>query len=96
MDEPVCRKPLSWDLHVDHSTGEWDMGERGEGGGGQSFLQQLMARQTGPVSQNTHSTLQIAPKLKGTGELRRGHGRQRTVTAVDLPTNVFFVFFFSF
>lgn len=27
MDEPVCRKPLSWDLHVDHGTGEWDMGE---------------------------------------------------------------------
>lgn len=83
MDEPVCRKPLSWDLHVDHGTGEWD----------RSFLQQLMARQTGPVSQNTHSTLQIAPKLKGTGELRRGYGRQRTVTAVDLPTNIVF---FSF
>lgn len=35
MDEPVCRKPLSWDLHVDHGTGEWDMGEwRGGGVGG--------------------------------------------------------------
>lgn len=98
MDEPVCQKPLSWDLHVDHSTGAWDMGERGGGGRrgeeDRSFLQQLMARQTGPVSQNTHSTLQIAPKLKGTGELRRGYGRQRTVTAVDLPTKI--VFFFSF
>lgn len=33
-----------------------------EGGGEESFLQQLMARQTGPVPQNTHFTLQIAPK----------------------------------
>lgn len=35
MDEPVCRKPLSWDLHVDHGTGEWDMGERRGGGRGE-------------------------------------------------------------
>lgn len=81
---------------MDHSTGEWDVCVGvgvGRGEEDRSFLQQLMARQTGPVSQNTHSTLQIAPKLKGTGELRRGYGRQRTVTAVDLPTNIVF---FSF
>lgn len=91
MDEPVCR--ISMWTTVQES-GIWESGGR-RGEEDRSFLQQLMARQTGPVSQNTHSTLQIAPKLKGTGELRRGYGRQRTVTAVDLPTNIV-VFFFSF
>lgn len=43
MDEPVGQKPLSWDLHVDHST------RRVQGVRVGSFLQQLMARQTGPI-----------------------------------------------
>lgn len=78
MYEPVCQKPLSWDLLVGPGPGEWGFGGRRGGetqtdrqteeegkkerGGEESFLQQLMARQTGPVPQNTHFTLQIAPK----------------------------------
>lgn len=73
MYEPVCQKSLSWDLLVGPGSGEWGFGGRGgdrqteeegkkERGGEESFLQQLMARQTGPVPQNTHFTLQIAPK----------------------------------
>lgn len=74
MYEPVCQKPLSWDLLVGPGPGEWGFGGRRRGdrqteeegkkerGGEESFLQQLMARQTGPVPQNTHFTLQIAPK----------------------------------
>lgn len=112
MVEPVCREPLSWDLQEDpqyQESGTGGLGgegrERRKGGEGRgdekSFLQQLMARQTGPVSQNTHSTLQIAPKTGGHRKaLRRSYGRQRTATVVDLPTNIgfflllFFLFFF--
>lgn len=47
------------DGETDRQTEEEGKKERG---GEESFLQQLMARQTGPVPQNTHFTLQIAPK----------------------------------
>lgn len=73
MYEPVCQKLLSWDLLMGSRYQESGVGGRREregeeegkkerGGDERSFLQQLMARQTGPVSQNTHFTLQIAPK----------------------------------
>lgn len=54
---------------TDRQTEEEGKRERG---GEESFLQQLMARQTGPVPRNTHFTLQMAPKTEGTGKHSEG------------------------
>lgn len=54
---------------TDRQTEEEGKKERG---GEESFLQQLMARQTGPVPRNTHFTLQMAPKTEGTGKHSEG------------------------
>lgn len=94
MQKPVYQG-LSPGITVSvHSTRRvgWGGEAREQTGKGKecSFCQQLIAGQTGPVSQTTHSTLQRAPKPEHRKALRRNYETQRTVKTADLPRDMFF------